>query len=256
VKLIKLFLFEIKNLSRIKWLWFYFFFLLASELTFLKLSDDVSKVVTSMLTITLVVVPVISSLFGIVYYYDSQNFVKLLISQPVERWKVILGRYLSLSVYLSLLYTLGVLLPLAVHISQELLLLLLAGIFLSLIFSALSFLVGVLLDDRAKGVSFTLILWLYLALLHDGFILSVVYIFKDYPLEKVVLALTIVNPVDLARILVVLKLDIAALLGLTGTIFKEFFSSSLGIFISLASLSLWFLIPLVLTIFLFNKKDL
>jgi len=256
VELAKLFLFELKNLSRIKWLWIYLLLLIGSEVAFLKLTGDVSKVITSMLTITLIVVPVIASLFGVVYYYDSQNFVKLLVSQPIERWKVILGRYLSLGVYLSFLYFLGVSLPLISHVSWELLLLISAGVFLSLIFSSLSFLVGVLVDDRAKGVSLTLILWLYLTLLHDGFILSVVYVFKDYPLEKVVLALTVVNPVDLARILVVLKLDIAALLGLTGTVFKEFFSSSLGVFVSLTSLTLWFLIPLSLTVSLFNKKDL
>jgi Cu-processing system permease protein len=51
------------------------------------------------------------------------------------------------------------------------------------------------------------------------------------------------NPIDLSRILILLKLDISALLGYTGAVFKEFFGTNLGLILSLIVLSLWVIIP-------------
>ncbi len=256
----KLFLADIKNLLRIKWLWLYFCAIALGTLLFLYMSQDLSKVVLSLLNVTLLIVPLITAFFGITYLYDSRNFIQFLLSQPLGRSQIFFGKFLSLSLFMTLLYVLGVTLPLLKEIlSAEnrvpVLLLTLSGAFLSLIFTSIAFLIGILFDDKAKGVSFLLGVWLYLSILHDGLILTIVYVFKDYPLEKVVLLLTLLSPVDLARLLVVLNLDIAALMGLSGAIFKEFFSSTVGFFVTFLTLSLWFLIPTVLSLFFFKRKD-
>jgi hypothetical protein len=43
--------------------------------------------------------------------------------------------------------------------------------------------------------------------------LCLIYSFADYPLEKATLALVLLNPVDLGRILMLIQLDISALMG-------------------------------------------
>ena len=63
-------------------------------------------------------------------------------------------------------------------------------------------------------------------------------VFDDYPLDKFALGATIFNPIDLSRILVILKLDISALLGYTGAVFQNFFGTGFGMFFSLTSLIL------------------
>jgi Cu-processing system permease protein len=53
------------------------------------------------------------------------------------------------------------------------------------------------------------------AVLYDGLVLLVVLAFGDYPLESPLLVLTLLNPVDLGRVLLLLQFDIAALMGYT-----------------------------------------
>ena len=58
---------------------------------------------------------------------------------------------------------------------------------------------------------------------------------SDYPLELPLLGLTLLNPVDLGRVLLLLQFDNAALLGYTGAVFERFFGSALGMPRRLAS---------------------
>ena len=260
-EILKLLSTDIRNLVRIRWLWFYLLALACGSALFLYMSGDLDRVILSLLNVTLLIVPLITAFFGITYFYDSKDFIKFLLTQPVSRREVFLGKFLSLSIFMSLLYFLGVSIPLGVEIVRSenrslILLLLLSGVMLTVLFSSLAFLIGVLSEDKAKGVSLLLGVWLYLAVLHDGVVLAVIYLFKEYPLEKVVLALTLINPVDLARLLVILNLDIAALMGVSGAVVKDFFGSALGAFVVFASMTLWVAIPSLSALILFERKDL
>ena len=75
-------------------------------------------------------------------------------------------------------------------------------------------------------------------------------------MEKASLAFTAFNPTDLARILVLMKLDVSALMGITGAVFQNFFSSNIGISIAIGLLMLWIFIPIRMAYVVFNKKDL
>jgi len=68
--------------------------------------------------------------------------------------------------------------------------------------------------------------------------------FREYPLDKFALASMMFNPIDLSRTLILLKLDISALLGYTGAVFKQFFGTREGLIVSLFILCLWVVFPL------------
>lgn len=68
--------------------------------------------------------------------------------------------------------------------------------------------------------------------------------FREYPLDKFALVSMMFNPIDLSRTLILLKLDISALLGYTGAVFKQFFGTSKGLLVSLFILCLWVVFPL------------
>ncbi|MEJ7830284.1 MAG: ABC transporter permease, partial [Segetibacter sp.] len=104
------------------------------------------------------------------------------------------------------------------------------------------------------GVS--ILLWFYFAIIFDGLILFILFQFSDYPLEKISIGLTALNPIDLSRILVLLKMDISAMMGYTGAVFKEFFEGFTGyLFISIIMLA-WMFLPIFVAVKKFNKKDL
>ena len=79
--------------------------------------------------------------------------------------------------------------------------------------------------------------------------------FNEYPLDKFALLTTMFNPIDLSRILILLKLDISALLGYTGAIFKQFFGTNLGLFMSFLVMILWVLFPVWRIKRKLKKKD-
>jgi len=86
------------------------------------------------------------------------------------------------------------------------------------------------------------------------FLLSLI-VFEEYPLDIYSLVATMLNPIDLSRILILLKLDISALLGYTGAVFKSFFGTGSGFFISMAMLWLWTGLPIWRMVRKAGKKD-
>jgi Cu-processing system permease protein len=69
------------------------------------------------------------------------------------------------------------------------------------------------------------------------------------------LVLTLLNPVDLARTLLLLSFDLTALMGYTGAVFERFFGSALGIASAAGALLLWTAIPALLGLRSFTRKD-
>jgi Cu-processing system permease protein len=130
------------------------------------------------------------------------------------------------------------------------------GLLLSVIFVAIAMLAAVKTRDKAKGIGIAILLWLYFSLLFDGLVLFLLFQFADYPLEKAMVGISILNPIDLSRILILLKMDVSALMGYTGAIFRDFFGTHSGLLLSFLVLLLWVVFPTWLSVRKFNRKDL
>ena len=133
---------------------------------------------------------------------------------------------------------------------------LLNGCLISVIFVALAFLSSILTRDKAKGIGLAIMIWLYFALLFDGMVLFLLFQLAEYPIENMMVGITAFSPIDLARIQILLHLDVSAMMGYTGAIFKDFFGTSVGLLVSFVLLSLWAIIPFFISMRKFNKKDL
>jgi Cu-processing system permease protein len=235
----------------------YFAFLLLSTLAMYQLDSDPSKVILSLLNILLMVAPLVSIVFTTIHFYNSYEFMELMLAQPVNRRTVFLGQYAGIAVSLSLAYLAGVGIPLVFYGADAAgITLLYSGVLLSLVFVSLAFLASVMTRDKAKAIGIALLIWFYCALIYDALLLWVIYNFGEYPLEKPLLALISLNPVDLARVMMLLKLDISALMGYTGAFYKSFFGSNSGILFSVSVLLLWIAVPLMAALRIFNRKDI
>jgi len=246
---------------RSRWSYIYFLFYLMLGFILFFLNSEVSKAVITLLNIIIVLTPLIGTIFGIMYYYSSKEFTELLLAQPLKRSTIFIGQYLGLSSSLALSLIVGLGIPFVAYgIFQssaiwDFATLLLIGGFLTFIFVALAFYIGLSFNDKIKGFGFSILVWLFLAVIYDGIFLLSMIIFDDYPLDKFALAMTMFNPIDLSRILILLKLDISALLGYTGAVFQKFFGTGLGMAFSLIILSLWVLIPGWLMVKKATNKD-
>lgn len=249
------------DLVRSRWTYAYllFFLLVTSGLVYF--NSDLSRTLVSLMNIVLILTPLIGTLFGALYFYNSKEFIDLLLALPLPRRSIFLGKYLGLAFSLSLSFILGISVPMIIFgiLSTALLLnfitLLSTGILLTFIFTALSFLVALKFENPIRGFGAAIFIWLFLAVIYDGIVLLILMYFEQYPLEKLALILSLFNPVDLSRILIMLQLDISALMGYTGAVFRKFLGTGTGMTVAYAALITWVLIPVVTFLKMAKKKD-
>jgi Cu-processing system permease protein len=235
----------------------YTVFLFIVSMSLFQMEENSSKAMLSLLNIVLIVVPLVSLVFSTIHWYNSYEFIELMLTQPISRKKVLVSEYLGISSSLMTAFLAGVGIPMMVYnFDSTGMALLLIGCLLTLAFTSIAFLASVKSKDKARGIGIALLLWFYFALIFDGLILLILFAFSDYHLEKITLALASLNPVDLGRIFIMLQMDVSALMGYTGAVYKDFFNSNMGMLYTIAIMLVWITLPLVLSIRSFNKKDL
>ncbi|MGF1670273.1 MAG: ABC transporter permease [Balneolaceae bacterium] len=252
---------EWKSLLRSKWMVGYGLIFLILTDTLLRFGGGGAEVLLSLTNVMLLFIPLVGMIYGILYIYQSREFIELLLAQPINRKTLYWGLFLGISTPLMAAFILGAILPLGWHgilvtnLSASWLVLGLGGI-LTLVFTALGFVLGLLFfEDRIKGFGFTIVIWLFLAILYDGLILMLIFMLGDFPLERFVIAASMMNPIDLARIAVMLEFDISALMGYTGAAFNRFFGTNAGILTAGSMLLIWLIVPVWAGLRVFSKKD-
>lgn len=221
------------------------------------LEDNSSKGMLTLLNIILLTVPLVAVIFSTIYIYNSAEFVELLLSQPVRRRTIWKSLFMGLSVSLGLAFLAGPGIPVLVYSPTSAgIMMVSVGILISVVFVAIAFFSSILTRDKAKGIGLSILAWLFFSLLFDGLLLFLVFQFSDYPIEKPMVVMAALNPVDLARIMILLHLDMSAMLGYTGAIFRDFFGTVTGVTVAFTVLLLWIFLPFWSSMRMFRKKDL
>ena len=256
----KIIRYEVHDLMRSKWLLTYcLFFWLSTDILF-RFAGSGGHVVISLMNIVLILIPLVSLIFGMIYIYNSREFIELLLTQPVDRKRMFWGMYLGLALPLTAAFVIGIGLPFIYNpVDPEsrmaFINLFITGMVLTFIFSGLAFYFSNRFEDKIKGLGIAVLVWLFFILIYDGIIMVLLFLFADYPLDNLSIAFSLINPIDLGRIFLLLQLDVSALMGYTGASFSRFFGSSTGMFISLAVMFVWTAIPGFLAERLFLRKD-
>ena len=255
--MLKLSRYVLYDILRSKIILAYTLFLFIISFSMFQMEENSSKAILSLLNIVLIVLPLVSLVFTTIHYYNSYEFIELMLSQPMSRTRILLSEFAGVSLSLLSAFLIGVGIPVLIFAADATgFALLFSGASLTLVFTSLAFLASVSSRDKARGIGYSLLLWFYFALIYDGLILLIIFNFSDYPLEKITLLFAALNPIDLARIFVVLKMDVSALMGLTSALYKEFFGSGTGMLFTIGIMFLWVIFPLMLAVRKFRKKDL
>lgn len=253
----KIIKYVIADLLRSRTILVYTAVLLVLSFSVFSMEDNADKGVVSLLNIVLFVVPLVSIIFSTVYLYNSAEFIELLVSQPLRRNVIWMSIFIGLAGAVSLAFAVGVGIPVIFYAATASgLMLVLCGCALSLIFVSVALWAAVQIRDKAKGIGLSILLWLYFALLFDALVLFLLFQFSDYPIENGMVALSLLNPIDISRILILLQIDISALMGYTGAIFRNFFGTGGGMALTIAVLILWTAVPLWFSLRFFKRKDL
>jgi Cu-processing system permease protein len=252
--------YELRDVMRSRWLIAYALFFGVATDALLRFGGA-GKALVSLTSVTLFIVPLVGLVFGTVYLDNAREFTELLLAQPITRRQLFSGLYLGLTLPLAGAFLAGVGIPLALHgvddasLYVPLATLALVGVALSFVFTALAFVIAAWTDDRLRRMGAAIAVWLMVAVLYDGLVLVIVMLFGDYPIERPILALMVANPVDLARVVLLLQFDMSALMGYTGAAFQQFFVGGTGTAVAAAALAIWTAAPLMLGMRAFGKRD-
>lgn len=259
--LAKVMRYELRDVARSRWLSSYtLFFLLLTDVV-LRFSGSTANALASLVTVVQIIIPLVNIVFGTMYLYNAREFTELLLAQPIDRRQLFGGIYLGLTLPLSAGFALGTALPFALHGVDDAMqrttiaLLIGTGVALTFAFTGIAFLLALRIEDKAKALGAAIGIWLLTTVLYDGIVVLLIAMFADNPLERPLIALMLLNPVDLARVLLVLQLDVSALMGYTGAVFKSFFGHSVGITLALGVLLGWAVAPALAALRTFRRKD-
>ena len=143
--MIKILKYSFYDLMRSRWSYVYFGFYLALGFVLLFLNNDMDKAVITLMNIIIVLTPLIGTVFGVMYFYNSREFTELLLAQPIKRRTIFMGQYLGIALSLTMSLILGLGIPFLAYglmMSDAIFdftLLLVVGSFLNFIFVALAF---------------------------------------------------------------------------------------------------------------------
>ncbi|MGH7669992.1 MAG: ABC transporter permease subunit [Gemmatimonadaceae bacterium] len=259
--MLKVLKYDVRDLVRSRWVLGYALFFAVVTDALVRFGGSSEKALLSLVSITLFIVPLVSLMFGTVYLYNAREFTELLLAHPVNRRQLFGGLYLGLTLPLCVAFVAGVAIPLLLegldNSGQRVpfVMLLITGAALTAIFTAVAFLIATGTEDRLKGLGIAIAAWLAAAVVYDGLILVAVLLFGNYPLERPLLVAMFANPLDLARVLLLLQFDASALLGYTGAVFRQFFTGISGTLVSLTALAIWIAAPIALGLRAFRRKD-
>lgn len=247
----------LRDVVRSRFVLAYMVLLAGASFGLFQLGGDVEKGLVGLLSLVLLVVPLVCLVFGTIHFYNSYEFIELLAAQPVKRSSLLMSEFLGVAGALTAAMMAGVAPPVVLYAATPTGFLLLGvGVALTVLFTAIAFLGAVATRDKARGVGLALVVWFYFALLHSGVMLLVMLLFEDYPLEKATMAMIALNPIDLARVIVLLQMDVSALMGYTGALMKDVLGTATGISLGAVVLLLWIFLPWAASMWIFRRKDL
>jgi hypothetical protein len=252
---------QLRNVARSRWIAGYAILLALLTWMLLRFGGSGERALLSLLNVVLLLLPLVTVVFGTLYVYNAREFIEMLLAQPVGRGALYTGLFGGLALPLAGAFLVGVGIPLLVlggggpAFPGQAVMLVTVGVLLTLVFTAFSLCVAVLIEDRARGLGAALFVWLFTTLIYDGLILLVTSAFDRYPLEGPLLGMMFLNPVDLGRVLLLLSFDVSALMGYTGAVYRQFFVGPAGMLLALLMLAVCAAVPFLLGLHWFRRKD-
>jgi Cu-processing system permease protein len=187
----------------------------------------------------------------------------LLLTYPISRWQVICGKFLGHFTIIAVAILLGygmTGLYIAVTDSapaQDWLLfaaMLGSTLMLGSAFIALGYLISVTVSSRATAAGIAISVWLLVVVIYDLLLLGLVLSDAGKVINSDMFgALLLLNPADIYRLFNLAGSEAASLVsGTLGTMDSSFLSSGL----LLSVLCLWIIVPIAISIWVFNRHEL
>ncbi|MDH3343419.1 MAG: ABC transporter permease [Gammaproteobacteria bacterium] len=224
---------------------------------------DISVISLASLSVYLIPLIALMLSFDALVGEFERGTMLLLLTYPVARWQVILGKFLGhvLILFVAILFGYGGAILLMTLFSggslegwQAYVSMMASSLLLGAVFIALGYLVSVLVRERATAAGTAIGLWLVFVVLYDLILFGVLLMDEGQVIgQKLFSMLMLVSPTDTYRILNLSMFDtVSQAAGIAGVASGSGMSSLLLLTVML----LWMILPLAVTLLVFQRREL
>jgi Cu-processing system permease protein len=226
--------------------------------------QDFYRTTVTMLNLVLIIVPVVALVAGGQSLCGDPGYFEVLASQPLGRADILLGKVLGLFGSLAVMTVLGFGLGGLIIALQtqsggiwKYFVFVTVSLTLGLVFVSLAALLAIMAHRRPMAIVTGLILWLFFLFIYDLIVLSASYYIDEAYLRTMLYFSLFGNPIDLARVVVLMSVGGETALGAAGAGLLRMFGGGVTSAISAAGLFiLWILAPLTAAALIFRRQDM
>jgi len=226
--------------------------------------QDFTRTAASIVNLGGFLIPLFALLLGVFSFITNAGYFEVVITQPVSRSRVLLGRYLGLLLSVLGASLLGFGLPgalIAMVIgpegAQSYLLVVVYSTALAAVFAGLAVLISVVARRRQIALGIAIAVWVFYELVYGLLMLGTTLYLPPAVLKTVLLAGLMGNPVDIARVLSLIEVGGPYLFGPAGaTLVKSTGSAAVATALGLLGLVVWIVVPMAAAVRIFRRQDL
>jgi len=227
--------------------------------------SNIDITVVSLASLSVYLIPLIALMlaFDALVGEFERGTMMLLLTYPVSRWQVIMGKFLGhvLILFIAIFAGYGGAFLLMIMFTgsgiegwQAYAMMMFSSLILGAVFIALGYLVSVLVKERATAAGTAIGLWLVFVVLYDLLLFGALLLDKEQMIgQQLFSALMLISPTDSYRIFNLSMFEgVSQAAGLAGIASEAGISGTLLMSVML----LWVIMPLVATLLLFQRREL
>jgi Cu-processing system permease protein len=225
--------------------------------------QDFRRTGASIVRLVLYLVPLLALMMGTYTFVSSREYLDWVISQPIARWKIVLGKYCGALGSLALAIVAGfavagiiIALRIGADGSWRFMLVALHSLMLGAVFLSLAFLLSIMVHRRQAAVGLSVLVWFFFVIFYDLAVLASTTYLSHSTLKTGLLVGLFFNPVDMVRVSSLLAVGGDSIFGAAGVVAVKLLGSTGALtVISLTLVSVWIILPLLVSIKLFQKQN-
>ncbi len=227
--------------------------------------SDLDITVISLASLSVYLIPLIALMlsFDALVGEFERGTMMLLLTYPVSRWQVIMGKFLGhvLILFIAIFAGYGGAFLIMIMFAgggtegwQAYGMMMLSSLILGAVFIALGYLVSVLVKERATAAGTAIGLWLVFVVLYDLLLFGALLLDKEQMIgQQLFSVLMLISPTDSYRIFNLSMFEgVSQAAGIAGIASEAGVSGTLLITVML----LWVIVPLIATLLFFQRREL
>ena len=226
--------------------------------------QDFARTSTSLINLSGFIIPLFSLLLGVFSFISNKEYLELIITQPLSRYQVILGKFIGLILTLISATIIGFTLPgilISFVIGTEGALgyglVILFSLLLGIIFTGCAILISQISNRQQIALGAAIGVWIFFEVVYGLLILGSTLYLTPAVLKSTLIFGLMGNPIDIVRVLSLIAVGGLEFFGPAGaTLLKLAGSEWLAMIYGFIGLMVWLITPVLISIKIFSRQNL